>query len=619
MVYFGNMHPGGVFIDPQPIPDSRRIVFIHSPSHGRAEHTGQICTVTDRNGPDDRSSMKTLNNAQGMHDPWALSGTDFLAAQGKRLVHLSETGDMTTLYTHPGLEINEPRPLMPRKRERIIPDRIDLTKTTGTLMLTDVTIGRNMKGVKKGQVKKLLILESLPKPINYTGSNEPFSYGGTFTLERVLGTVPVETDGSAHFEVPANRALILFALDKNGKTVKRMQSYLSVMPGESTSCIGCHEERTTGPSSIQSGVHSAMKRAPSKITPVPNIPYVIDYPRDVQPILDRHCVECHNPKKRDGGVLLTGDHGPVYSHSYYTLSATYQFSDGRNLNKSNYPPYGFGDAASPLMEKLDGKHHNVQMSKPEIELIRHWIHCGAPYMGTYAGLIKGFIGATGTRWWPPNEIDSRVLKYESVKKATDVINRRCLSCHKGVRNIPKHPADWGSNKLRSWMIKLTDNRAVWRFQQHILYNLTDPELSVQLLAPLAKEAGGYGVCREVVKKDKTGKPSDKPAVVFESRDDPDYKKLLAAIKETKALHDAEPRWDLPGWKPPVEYVREMKRYGIIPETFNPDTDTLDPFATDRRYWEAVTGHYLPGNEPKLYANPKTKAMSIKGTLTNDGN
>ncbi|MCP4401468.1 MAG: hypothetical protein GY801_29745, partial [bacterium] len=243
MVYFGNMHPGGVFIDPQPIPDSHRIVFIHSPLHGSNEHVGQICTVTDRNGPDNLRSMKLLNKAQGMHDPWSLSKTDFLAAQGRRLVHLSESGAMTTLYTHNGLVINEPRPLMPRKRERIIPSRIDLKKTTGTLMLTDVTIGRNMKGVKKGQIKKLLILESLPKPINYTGSNEPLSYGGTFTLERVLGTVPVEMDGSAHFEVPANRALILFALDKDGRTVKRMQSFLSVMPGESTSCVGCHEER----------------------------------------------------------------------------------------------------------------------------------------------------------------------------------------------------------------------------------------------------------------------------------------------------------------------------------------------------------------------------------------
>ncbi|MCP4378671.1 MAG: hypothetical protein GY794_21160, partial [bacterium] len=319
MVYFGNMRPGGVFIDPQPIPGSNRIVFIHSPGHGRNEHAGNVCTVTDRNGPDDPKALRVIGRAGNFCDPWALSDKDFLAAQGKSLVHLSETGKVTTLYTHNGLELNEPRPLIPRKRERIIPDRVDLSKTTGTLILTDVTVGRNMGGVKKGQIKKLLILESLPKPINYTGSMEPMSYGGTFTLERVLGTVPVEADGSANFNVPANRALILIAIDKQGRAVKRMQSFLSVMPGEVTSCVGCHESRRTAPDRPKTRRLLAMKRPASNISQLKGIPDVFDYPRDIQPILDKHCVKCHSPKKRDGGVILTGDHGPVYSHSYYTL------------------------------------------------------------------------------------------------------------------------------------------------------------------------------------------------------------------------------------------------------------------------------------------------------------
>ncbi|MDP6525469.1 MAG: discoidin domain-containing protein [Kiritimatiellia bacterium] len=624
MVYFGNLHPGGVFIDPQPIPDSDRIVFINSPSHGRAEHAGSICTLTDSNGPDDLSSVRKISGGSSFRDPWALSEKDFLAAQGKSLVHLSGSGKVTALYTHNGFELNEPRPLVPRERERIISRRIDLSRTTGTLMLTDVTIGRNMGGVKKGQIKKLLVLESLPKPINYTGSMEPTSYGGTFTLERVLGTVPVEEDGSAHFDVPANRALILIALDRDGKAVKRMQSFLSVMPGEVTSCVGCHEDRRTAPRSVNTGQLQAMKRGPSRITPVPGIPDVIDYPRDIQPILDKHCVKCHNPKKRDGGVILTGDHGPVYSHSYYTLSATYQVSDGRNLPKSNYPPYGFGDAASPLMKLLRPDHYEVNLDRQEIETVRHWIHCGAPYIGTYAALIQGMIGSTGYEASHFTAIDTRILKSEKVTRASEVIKRRCGSCHTGVRNIPKHPADWGQGTRliqpqRAWKIKQKDNRAVWRFQQHILYNLTHPAQSVQLLAPLAKKAGGYGACRELNRAGPdAGKVSDKTAAVFESRDDPDYQALLAAIQDTKTLHDSDPRWDTPGWKAPPEYIREMKRHGILPETFDREKDALDPHETDRRYWHAVTGHHLPGKEPKLHANPNIRAMCIKGTLTPDG-
>ncbi len=623
-VYFGNLRPGGVFIDPQPIPGSNRIVFIHSPSHGRAEHAGAICTVTDRNGPDDPRGIRVLHRSNSFRDPWALSDKDFLAAQGKSLVHLTAAGKVTALYTHNGFELNEPRPLAPRKRERIIPSRIDLTKTTGTLILTDATVGRNMGGVKKGQIKKLLILESLPKPINYTGSMEPMSYGGTFTLERILGTVPVEEDGSANFDVPANRALILIALDKQGRAVKRMQSFLSVMPGEVTSCVGCHEDRRTVPDPVKTRRLVAMKRPPSKITQLKGIPDVFDYPRDIQPILDKHCVKCHSPKKRDGGVLLTGDHGPVYSHSYYTLSATWQFSDGRNMPKSNYPPYGLGDAASPIMKMLRGEHYKVKLSDREVEVIRHWIHCGAPYIGTYAALIGGMIGSTGYERSHFTAIDTRILKSEKVKRASEVIKRRCGKCHTGVRNVPKHPVDWGQgNKLiqplRAWMIKQRDNRAVWRFQQHILYNLTRPDESVQLLAPLAKKAGGYAACREIIKaKGKGDKVTDKPATVFASKDNPDYQILLAAIEDAKALHDSDPRWFAPGWKAPVEYIREMKRHGILPESFDREKDPLDPHEIDRRYWRAVTGHHLPGKEPKLHANPAIRAMCIKGILTPSG-
>ena len=650
MVYYGNMRPGGVFIDPQPIPGSSRIVFVNSPSHGRAEHAGTICTVSDRNGPDDPGALRVVHTAGDLRDPWALSEDDFLAAQGKSLVHLSGSGEMTTLYTHDGFELNEPRPLISRERERIIPSRIDLSQTTGTLTLSDVTVGRNMDGVKKGQIERLLILESLPKPINYTGSMEPTSYGGTFTLERILGTVPVEEDGSAHFEVPANRALILVALDQEGKAVRRMQSFLSVMPGEETSCVGCHGNRRTAPDSVITDQLQAMKRKPSRVSPVPGIRDVIDYPRDIQPILDKHCVECHNPKKRDGGMILTGDHGPVYSHSYYALSATYQVSDGRNLPQSNYPPYGLGDAASPIMKMLRGEHHSVQLSGHEIEMIRHWIHCGAPYIGTYAALIQGMIGSTGYEESHFTAIDTRIVNFESVQRASKVIEHRCSGCHAGVRTVPKHAADWGQGtKLiqpqRAWRIKQTDNRAVWRFQQHILYNLTHPEQSVQLLAPLAKEAGGYGACLEVASSSsydgpprpskqedsgestgseahRTRKPAetitDKVASVFASKDDPDYQLLLAAILDTKALHDSDPRWDTPGWKAPVEYIREMKRHGILPETFDRETDPLDPHEIDRRYWNAVTGHHLPGQEPKLHANPTVRSMCIQGTLTPDG-
>jgi hypothetical protein len=227
-----------------------------------------------------------------------------------------------------------------------------------------------MAGINPGEIRKLLVLESLPKPINYTGGMDPLSYGGTFTLVRILGTVPVEADGSACFELPANRAFFFVALDESSLSVKRMQSFCSVAPGEVLSCVGCHENRSQ---SYQAGRDlAALRRPPSPVTPAAGLPEVIDFPRDVQPILDRRCARCHDTDRptgatrpeegpRAGGVLLSGDRGPMFSHSYFELTIRRQFSDGRDDPRSNYPPRALGSTASPLLKKLDGEHYGVRM------------------------------------------------------------------------------------------------------------------------------------------------------------------------------------------------------------------------------------------------------------------
>ncbi len=161
---------------------------------------------------------------------------------------MDRTGRTEVLYqAHgPGL-LHEPRPVLVRKRERIIAPRIEGEEATGRLVLADVYHGRKMEDVEPGEIKKLLVLELLPKQVNFSGGPDLLSWLGTFSLERVLGTIPVEADGSAFFEVPACRPVFFVALDKNDRPVKRMHSFVSVMPGETTSCIGCHEPRTESP------------------------------------------------------------------------------------------------------------------------------------------------------------------------------------------------------------------------------------------------------------------------------------------------------------------------------------------------------------------------------------
>src|SRR5208337_5459266 len=99
-------------------------------------------------------------------------------------------------------------------------------------------------------------------------------------------------------------------------------------------------------------------------------PDVLDYPRDIQPILDRHCLRCHDYNRRDGGLILSGDRGPIYSHSYYALTTLGYVSDGRDRLESNLPPRAIGTSASPLMKLLDGRHYRAVLTAREKDLVR---------------------------------------------------------------------------------------------------------------------------------------------------------------------------------------------------------------------------------------------------------
>ncbi len=625
MIYFGNQFniPQSVLIDAKPLPNSNKIICLLSPGHGRRDHAGKIVLLSDANGPDDKNSIEYITDYH-VRDPFPITDKLYLAAKdamGRNIAVIDNKGNHQIIFELPkninGF-LNEPRPIIKHKREIIIPDNTDPSKEYGTLLLKDVYIGRNMKGVKRGSIKKLLIMEALPKPINYTGSMEPLSWGGTFTLERILGTVPVEEDGSANFQLPANTSIILAALDKDGRAVKRMHSFLTVMPGEMTSCVGCHENRTIAPNNNNFKIPLASKRTSSTIKKITGFPEVINYPLDIQPIWDRSCINCHNPKKQRGGVSMTGDLGPIYSHSYYWLSALRQLGDARNSAGGNFRPYTMYDIAAPLMKKIENHHHDVKLTAREIKLIRLWLQVGAPYLGSYAGLGTGMIGGD----FYDHSIERSDLLLESVQKAQIEIDKSCSSCHATVVHSKKdlsRPINVSLPKeslTDTWMYlskmhrskdykkdprlyrklpsSVSDQMGInpegirydrWRFKylQHAVYNLSRPELSTLLLAPLAKSAGGTGMCRKI---DKNGRIlKDQPYTVFKSKDDLRYKLILKSIQDVSLLLKNKKRWYMKGFKPHPAYIREMIRYGVLPEDFDINKDVFDPYAIDQKYWE----------------------------------
>jgi cytochrome c553 len=582
MTWYGNLHPGIVMIDAKPIPGSDKVVASFSPGHGQHEHAGEITIVDPNAGPDALAFAKPVSQGNQFRDPWAFSETCFMAAVGPSLVVMDDTGKQQEIFKLPaadrkaGLQLHEPRPLLPHPRERIIPDRVNPKAATGRLVLADIYDGRNMADVKRGEIKKLLVLESLPMPIHYTGGMEPISYGGTFTLERLVGTVPVEADGSAYLELPALRSFFFVALDEHDLSVKRMQSFLTVQPGETTSCVGCHEQRTQTPRPTAMPL-AAVQRPPSRIEPIAGVPEVIDYPRDVQPVLDALCASCHGYEKtaaggpRAGRLILTGDHGPLYSHSYYMLTIARLISDGRNKPESNYAPRTLGSSASRLLTLLDGTHYGVQATPRQKQMLRLWIESGAAYPGTYAALGCGMVGN-----YSENQEIHTGADWPATRAAGEVIEKRCAACHaEPARLLPRNLAD--ERGVSFWQPSLDDPRLLT--SRHIVFNLSRPEKSLMLLAPLAESAGGWGLCRDPKTREHR--------TVFADTADPGYQALLALCVAGKdSLAQGTRRFDMPGFRPRIDWVREMKRFGILPVDLAP-ASPIDCYATEQKYWRSL--------------------------------
>ena len=307
------------------------------------------------------------------------------------------------------------------------------------------------------------------------------------------------------------------------------------------------------------------------------MPEVIDYPRDIQPILDAVCVPCHGYDKTSAGgpwagrLILTGDRGPVYSHSYYMLTIAGLISDGRNLPRSEYAPRTLGSCVSRLLTQIERTNRTVNATPLQIKTVRLWIDSGAAYPGTYAALGCGMIGD-----YAENEEVHTGQDWAATQAAAKVIQKRCAPCHsEPARLLPQSLAD--ERGVSFWQPDLKDPRLLT--SRHIVFNLSRPEKSLILLAPLAESAGGWGLCRDPKTHERV--------TVFADKTDPGYQDLLAlCVAGQKSLAQGTKRFDMPGFRPRADWVREMKRFGILPADLNPGSP-MDCYAVERQYWESL--------------------------------
>ena len=389
-VFFGNQTPGGVFIDARPVPGVDRVAFIHSPGHGQNEHAGYVAMVGGRSGPNAPQAMLQLSREADFRDPFPLAEDTAAGSPRESNPADGRSGPHRGVVHRSDQDVHEPIAVLPHPREPAVAPRVDARRTTGTILLADVYTGRNMAGVNRGAVKKLLVLEDLPKPANYHGGgSQPIGHGVTSTLKRILGTVPVEEDGSAYFEVPALRSLYFATarrtrpLDQADAQLRhgaaRRNGRLRRLPRDAAADARRGPADAAGDAAAAAGDRAGRRRAGDSRLPA-------RHPADPRPAL-RPLPPGH-ARRRDGGVSLAGDRGPVFSHSYYELLLHWQVKDtggppmhGTGRQPGNDAPYTTYSSASPLMNKIDFSHYEVQLDPREAATVRLWIDTERPIRG----------------------------------------------------------------------------------------------------------------------------------------------------------------------------------------------------------------------------------------------
>jgi formylglycine-generating enzyme required for sulfatase activity len=261
------------------------------------------------------------NNWPKFLHPYPLSEKYFLVAaqvnaQAPWGIYLADVFDnLLPLLKNPQHDFFEPLPLRPAVKPPAIPDRVDLARDDATVFLHDIYAGPGLAGVPRGAVKRLRIAAY---HYGYPGMAGPDKIGrsGPWEVMRILGTVPVREDGSAAFRVPACTPLSVQPLDAEGKALALMRSWYTAMPGESASCIGCHEQPNDTPAAR---ADLAAQEKPVEIEPWYGPPRGFDFAREVQPVLDKYCVGCHDGQSHAGRAVACDLRDEQYQLGYEGL------------------------------------------------------------------------------------------------------------------------------------------------------------------------------------------------------------------------------------------------------------------------------------------------------------
>ena len=352
--------------------------------------------------------------------PWPLSEKYFLVSCKPRPndlwgIYLVDIFDNILLLKEiEGSALLEPIPIQKIKKPQVIPDKVDLSRKDAIVYLENIYKGPGLKGVPLGAVKKLRLFTYHFAYHKVAGINHRVGTDGPWEPKRVLGTVPVEKDGSAMFRIPANTPISIQPLDAEGKALQLMRSWMTAMPGEVVSCIGCHQKQNAGPPNLRT---IASRSKPSEIEPWYGPERGFSFKREVQPVLDKYCISCHNGSKPDDdqkipdlrgdqGMLIAYKNGVpkarfirgvpreelvkvfggVFEPSYVTLRSFARVG-GLESDLRLLAPGEFSANTTELLQMLKKGHYGVHLDAEAWRRITTWIDLNAPCHGTWTEVV----------------------------------------------------------------------------------------------------------------------------------------------------------------------------------------------------------------------------------------
>jgi len=420
-VYWGNNtnSPGGV-LDTRIVPGTDLAVATFSSCHDRP--WGAIALIDRRLGMDGKKPVLQtwppeaidlvevgnydtfIRVGKKYEDPYPLSEKYYLASgmtgQGEQMgIWLLDTFGNELLIHVEGAGCFDPMPLASRVRPPVIPSRIDLTGDSGHFYIADVYQGTGMEQIDRGTVKTLRVVESPEKRFwtreawNGSGTQAPGMSWDDFNNKRIIGSVPVEEDGSVYFTVPADTFVYFQLLDDQGMMVQSMRSGTIVRPGETIGCTGCHEGRRSSVTVDSS--RQAMAGPPQPLEAWHGPMRTFNYAAEVQPVWDRNCVECHDYGKPAGAKLnLAGDQGLMFNTSYVELRKKgYVRVVGAGPFRTQLPK-SWGSHASPVVQQMLKGHGDpeiddkIKLSSEDFDRVVTWIDINAPYYPEYASAFR---------------------------------------------------------------------------------------------------------------------------------------------------------------------------------------------------------------------------------------